>query len=851
MLKLAHLVEDKIHARSTGPYSLVTQQPLGGKAQFGGQRFGEMEVWALEAYGAAHILQEMLTVKSDDVVGPRQDLRGHRQGRGDPAAAGPGVLQGAGQGAAEPRAQRGVLDQNDEEIPLAEDDASGYLLPDLGGINLAGFEASHQRSDEPRRRSASHRPEDGRRPAGPVPVRTHHSSRRFSRGGCRGERCSKSTTSTQSAFRLARPDRSGSGRTARSPSRRPSTTARSSRSATGCSASASSVPPGTGSATAASTSGSATRASSATSAASKSPARRSAASAWATSSWPAPVSHIWYVKGTPSRLGLLLDISPRNLERVLYFALYIVTHVDEEARQRALRAARGAGPGSRRRRRRASSRQLEASLKADSDDQSDELQCQRSRRRKTELDATRDRPPRRRSRARHRPSSAKLRRSWAPAPPRRPSPSPRRTRSSSRPATWPARTPSTSSADRHGRDRAEHDGARPGASDEVRLTEQRAGLRRHGRGAARRARAALQRGRQARTSSSERAKRRDRGARRRSRAHRRDGVSASSYEQYGSGARPAASSEAGMGAEAVRDIIVRIDLDELASQLRARDARASAASAARRPPSACAWSRPSARSGNRPEWMILSRPAGHPARPAPDGAAGRRSLRDLRPERPLSPRDQPQQPPQAAAGAGRARDHRPQREAHAAGGGRRADRQRPARPRGRGYRQPPAEEPVSDMLKGKQGRFRQNLLGKRVDYSGRSVIVVGPELEAPPVRSAQEDGAGAVQAVRHAPALVDKGFAHNIKSAKRIVERVAPRGLGRARRGHQGPPGAAQPRADAAPPGHPGLRAGADRRLGHPAAPAGLHGVQRRLRRRPDGCARAAVRGRAGGGARR
>jgi DNA-directed RNA polymerase subunit beta len=69
MLKLSHLVDDKIHARSIGPYSLVTQQPLAGKAQFGGQRFGEMEVWALEAYGAAHILQEMLTVKSDDVNG--------------------------------------------------------------------------------------------------------------------------------------------------------------------------------------------------------------------------------------------------------------------------------------------------------------------------------------------------------------------------------------------------------------------------------------------------------------------------------------------------------------------------------------------------------------------------------------------------------------------------------------------------------------------------------------------------------------------------------------------------------------------------------------------------------------
>jgi DNA-directed RNA polymerase subunit beta len=69
MLKLNHLVDDKMHARSTGPYSLVTQQPLGGKAQFGGQRFGEMEVWALEAYGASYTLQEMLTVKSDDVNG--------------------------------------------------------------------------------------------------------------------------------------------------------------------------------------------------------------------------------------------------------------------------------------------------------------------------------------------------------------------------------------------------------------------------------------------------------------------------------------------------------------------------------------------------------------------------------------------------------------------------------------------------------------------------------------------------------------------------------------------------------------------------------------------------------------
>jgi DNA-directed RNA polymerase subunit beta len=69
MIKLAHMVDDKLHARSEGPYTLVTQQPMGGKAQNGGQRFGEMEVWALEAYGAAHTLQEMMTIKSDDIIG--------------------------------------------------------------------------------------------------------------------------------------------------------------------------------------------------------------------------------------------------------------------------------------------------------------------------------------------------------------------------------------------------------------------------------------------------------------------------------------------------------------------------------------------------------------------------------------------------------------------------------------------------------------------------------------------------------------------------------------------------------------------------------------------------------------
>jgi DNA-directed RNA polymerase subunit beta len=139
MMKLHHLVEDKIHARSTGPYSLITQQPLGGKAQFGGQRFGEMEVWALEAYGAANILQELLTVKSDDVMGRVQTYEAIVKGE---EIQPPGVpesfkvlikeLQALGLSVE-------ILNENEEEIRFIEDTGS-YPLPDLGGINLQGFE---------------------------------------------------------------------------------------------------------------------------------------------------------------------------------------------------------------------------------------------------------------------------------------------------------------------------------------------------------------------------------------------------------------------------------------------------------------------------------------------------------------------------------------------------------------------------------------------------------------------------------------------------------------------------------------------------------------------------------------
>ncbi|CAM5185650.1 DNA-directed RNA polymerase subunit beta OS=Lysinibacillus sphaericus OT4b.31 OX=1285586 GN=rpoB PE=3 SV=1 [Lysinibacillus sphaericus] len=136
MIKLAHMVDDKLHARSTGPYSLVTQQPLGGKAQFGGQRFGEMEVWALEAYGAAYTLQEILTVKSDDVVGRVKTYEAIVKGESVPE---PGVpesfkvlikeLQSLGMDVK-------MLTINDEEVELRDLDEEEDLQP-ADALNIA------------------------------------------------------------------------------------------------------------------------------------------------------------------------------------------------------------------------------------------------------------------------------------------------------------------------------------------------------------------------------------------------------------------------------------------------------------------------------------------------------------------------------------------------------------------------------------------------------------------------------------------------------------------------------------------------------------------------------------------
>jgi len=147
ILKLLHLVDDKIHARSTGPYSLVTQQPLGGKAQFGGQRFGEMEVWALEAYGAAYTLQEMLTVKSDDTVGRVKAYESIVKSENIPEPSVPESFK-----VLLKEIQSLALDANlvadDGEVELGEEDDELLRAAEELGIDLSGVRADGPGGDK-------------------------------------------------------------------------------------------------------------------------------------------------------------------------------------------------------------------------------------------------------------------------------------------------------------------------------------------------------------------------------------------------------------------------------------------------------------------------------------------------------------------------------------------------------------------------------------------------------------------------------------------------------------------------------------------------------------------------------
>jgi DNA-directed RNA polymerase subunit beta len=151
MLKLAHLVDDKIHARSTGPYSMITQQPLGGKAQFGGQRFGEMEVWALEAYGAAYCLQELLTIKSDDVLGRVKVYEAIVKGENIPD---PGIPESFKVLIKEMQAlclNVEVLSTTGEEIEMREIDEEVFRTAEELGIDISRPERGSDEEDERRR----------------------------------------------------------------------------------------------------------------------------------------------------------------------------------------------------------------------------------------------------------------------------------------------------------------------------------------------------------------------------------------------------------------------------------------------------------------------------------------------------------------------------------------------------------------------------------------------------------------------------------------------------------------------------------------------------------------------------
>jgi DNA-directed RNA polymerase subunit beta len=150
ILKLSHLVDDKIHARSTGPYSMITQQPLGGKAQFGGQRFGEMEVWALEAYGAAYCLQELLTVKSDDVLGRVKVYEAIVKGENIPE---PGIPESFKVLIKEMQAlclNVEVLSKDGSEIEMRELDDELFRIPEELGIDLSRPERGSDEEDAAR-----------------------------------------------------------------------------------------------------------------------------------------------------------------------------------------------------------------------------------------------------------------------------------------------------------------------------------------------------------------------------------------------------------------------------------------------------------------------------------------------------------------------------------------------------------------------------------------------------------------------------------------------------------------------------------------------------------------------------
>jgi DNA-directed RNA polymerase subunit beta' len=479
-----------------------------------------------------------------------------------------------------------------------------------------------------------------------------------------------------------------------------------------------------------------------------------------------PVSHIWYFKGTPSRLGILLDISPRNLERILYFALYIVTSVDEDARKRALLAieeeaeGRGGKGGQR-------LNELEDELKADFNRHKDEL-TDGLKTLKADLESQRA------ARTEEIVTAAQALEAEIKA---------LKTAAAEESIVFGSTGEVIVAAgEKGGKDALAKLRAVVGAEtervnhelqdrerDEATAVEQKVADLRAAMDDALRA----ERERLAETAQ---------GAKDEMRAARAEvegikrlmTLGETEYRNLdekinGSGRGRVFS--AGMGAEAVRDIISRMDVDELAHQLHA-EVRTSSGQRRKKAIKRLRLIEAFRRSGTRPEWMILSVVPVIPPdlRPMVQLDGGRFATSDLNDlyRRVINRNNRLKRLLELGAPEIIIRNEkRMLQEACDA----LIDNGRRGRAiAGTGNHR---LKSLSDMLKGKQGRFRQNLLGKRVDYSGRSVIVVGPELKLHqcglPKKMALELFKPFVMRQ-----LVEKGFAHNIKSAKRIVERVRP-----------------------------------------------------------------------------
>jgi DNA-directed RNA polymerase subunit beta' len=480
-----------------------------------------------------------------------------------------------------------------------------------------------------------------------------------------------------------------------------------------------------------------------------------------------PVSHIWYFKGTPSRLGILLDISPRNLERILYFALYIVTHVDEDARKRALAAleeeaeGRGGKAGQH-------LTELEDELRAGMTRSTDELRAELAR---TKEDLESQRASRTEEIAEAAQATAaqlsELKTSVA----------------EESIVFVPTGEVVVAAGDKGGKEATARLRKLVGEfteqvnaelqqriADEERAVEQKIeDLKASMTDALGHEREQLQE--QAQGTKDELRKLRDELESLKPMQTLGETEFRNLDERYGAGAKGGRVFGAGMGAEAVREIISRMDLEELARSLHV-EVRTSSGQRRKKAIKRLRLIEAFRRSGTRPDWMILSvLPVIPPdLRPMVQLDGGRFATSDLNDlyRRVINRNNRLKRLLELGAPEIIIRNEkRMLQEACDA----LIDNGRRGRAiAGTGNHR---LKSLSDMLKGKQGRFRQNLLGKRVDYSGRSVIVVGPELKLHqcglPKKMALELFKPFVMRQ-----LVEKGFAHNIKSAKRIVERVRP-----------------------------------------------------------------------------